>query len=386
MNKLTVILLLLITYFCASIVTQNVENECEFGTEMRKIYNYYRCKCNQEINVLNNNFVRNSCTRTSFWSCNGCGIKRIDEDTFNNLKIYVLFLNNNNISELNWLEGLPIVEEISLQYNDIQVLNNDTFANQPSLYEVDLSHNNISAIESYAFRYANSLTTLNLSYNSIDYLPKNLFRFCEQLTSLNVSHNRIESINISTFDSAISLSVLDLSYNRIKSINSIGYFKFDNLHSIDLNYNRLYNFAILTLFEYAPNLQRIEVDGNEWDCSYLMQLINDMKEKVTFVSRGSEYDAYHVHGLKCNDVSEIRTAKLTEIDDNVAIDDKVNINLSILNYLHAIHVELIFLILIISIAILLVAYTILRRYLIDNRHKYVKTKNEQEPTMDMLSI
>lgn len=367
---------LFILFFCTVVAAAN--ESCIFGTEHYTIYNYYRCKCHLEVPELSRDFVQGSCTRTSFWSCNNCNMKRIQENTFKNQTIYVLQLNNNQLITLdNWIKQLAIVEMISLQNNRITTLRNYTF-NHKALIEINLSNNNITTIEPEAFRQAIALKTLILSYNSIEYLPKNLFRFNEELHTLNVSNNLLKLIDINIFDNAIDLNVLDLSYNLIRTIKSDGLYYLGNLKYINLNYNELFNFDALSTFDYAPNLSRIALDGNRWNCSYLKNLAKVMRGKGVTLTRGFEFDSSHILGIKCDHLIDIYattpaiTSQLTA--DNlelINVDKHVDFTVSLLSFIRTIHIELVVLILFACFAILLVSCTILRRHF-GIRRNYMK--------------
>ncbi|XP_055599671.1 oligodendrocyte-myelin glycoprotein-like [Uranotaenia lowii] len=170
-----------------------------------------------------------------------------------------------------------------------------------------------------------NLKSLNLEHNriqNIDFL-KGLFK----LRDVDVSNNYLDKIDLSVLDSAKDLTTLKLSNNRIRIITTtIG----DMLHlprltTLMLNNNQLYildasqwQFSVLQDLFLAnnrlsyismcevqnsfPRLQTIYLDGNNWECSYLNNTVNQMQQSgIKLVNFGSQNcTAEAVEGVCCS--------------------------------------------------------------------------------------
>lgn len=180
-------------------------------------------------------------------------ITSIEEKTYSSKYLKKLILSSNNIS---------IIQPNSLDQN-LEVLN--------------LEGNSITYLEDKTFGNLKQLIELNLSKNKIPKLRKNMFAGLESLYSLDVSHNIIHIVEVSTFNDVKQLKILQMAHNQIKLMKP-DIFPRSNameLQSLRLDHNKL-SFLDLSIFERLPELHRISIGGNPWQCNCLQYVLKKM--------------------------------------------------------------------------------------------------------------
>lgn len=292
-----------------------------------KCYKKYYCRCSGNIAILNRNLVENSCNDITRWSCNNCELIELANNTFDGLNVYELTLDNNNITELDWMEGLLNVTSVSLLNNSINVLRSNVFVNQDNLLQLDLRFNDMSDIESDSLRNLGRLKYLYLSYNNLQELPDGLFqdnvllqtidlssniltilrndtfmsqnklyrldlrfnnismlevgalRNTKKLTFLYLDYNIIEELPYGLFEDNSKLAILDLSFNRIRYLQNGVFDNLTDLYQLYLRYNELRQIET-EVFRNVPNLHKLYLDNNDlynFDCYILLNYTKNIK-------------------------------------------------------------------------------------------------------------
>ncbi|XP_011484344.1 uncharacterized protein LOC105356108 [Oryzias latipes] len=118
------------------------------------------------------------------------------------------------------------------------VFNNDT-----NIEILDLSNCNISFIHSHG-KVSSSLQKVYLDHNRLTVLPRNFLASQPNLTEVDLSKNLLQQLPEGFLQESNSLQRLYLHGNQ--------------LHSLPEDVLQL------------PHLQRLELDGNQWDCSCLL--------------------------------------------------------------------------------------------------------------------
>nr|XP_015194162.1 PREDICTED: leucine-rich repeat-containing G-protein coupled receptor 4 [Lepisosteus oculatus] len=232
-------------------------------------------------------------------------IKEIGEHCFNGLEnLETLDLNYNNLLEFpEAIKALPNLKELGFHSNNIAVIPDGAFSQNPLLRAIHLYDNPLSFVGSTAFRNLSELhslivrgasmvlrfpdlngtenlesltltgtkidtipaslcedlkllRTLDLSYNEIEELPS--FQGCTKLEEITLQHNRIKGIQADVFRGLASLRLLDLSRNQIRSIHKDAFMSLTSLTNLDLSSN-----ALLTLpTSGLGGLNQLKLAGN----------------------------------------------------------------------------------------------------------------------------
>jgi hypothetical protein len=218
----------------------------------------------------------------------------------------------------------------------------------------------LTVIEDYTFSTASEMETLILADNEISVIKGKAFSGLKSLERLNLKNNKITTLEIETFNELIELKTLHLSDNNLRSFDfailhrnmKLNYFYLHNNSLVDfknsqdtleLNIQELYfanNFMTafhlnnlpnlpnlkalyinsnnLTDIEFDkiavkfPNLFKFKFGLNQWDCCYLIKMIEKLKEmlpkiKIDYEYSGNLQDAQFEHKamcIKCPDTSE----------------------------------------------------------------------------------
>lgn len=208
----------------------------------------------------------------------------IPKEVLELLHLQSLFLNDNQILDMNILEKLPNLEYLDLRYNkisDISFLEKlpalrslDLRSNQiwdigileklPNLQSLDLSRNKISDIG--ILEKLTQLKYLHLNDNQISDIG--MLEKLPHLQSLGLRSNQISDISI--LEKLPHLKSLDLNDNQLSDLSFLE--KLPSLKSLYLGYNRLSDIRIL---EKLPNLEYLGLSSNQLsDISSLKKLSN----------------------------------------------------------------------------------------------------------------
>lgn len=229
-------------------------------------------------------------------------INEIDLETLANSKLKVFDLSVNNISRIttNTFENLIELEQLNLSYNQIKEIPILLFHKTEHLVQVDFSFNKITEINGFAFSGQFKLKRLNLSNNQITNLHKKIFEDQPELEYLNLSVNSIQKMNEASLVNLIGLNFLNLSRNCLAELKPRTFSSLTNLKTLDLSHNKLktldaYSLPLewnnldlnslhlgnnqlqeLSRFESinVHNIKFIGIDSNEFNCSYLSELLN----------------------------------------------------------------------------------------------------------------
>ncbi|KAF2901944.1 hypothetical protein ILUMI_04238 [Ignelater luminosus] len=158
-------------------------------------------------------------------------------------------------------------DNIYLNYNNINLLRNNTFAEISNLVELALDHNNLVTIESGAF---NGLKFhVHPCYSTLKLINRKLTEIyiCN---TLYLNNNKLKILRDYTFDNLRNLVTLRLDHNLIEDIeaNTFGDLSFNLestpviLNTILLNNNKL-KIIRKDLFSKIRNLVTLRLDDNE---------------------------------------------------------------------------------------------------------------------------
>uniref|UniRef100_A0A182WLW2 Uncharacterized protein n=1 Tax=Anopheles minimus TaxID=112268 RepID=A0A182WLW2_9DIPT len=150
-------------------------------------------------------------------------------------------------------------------------LNSVAVKNMPQLVSLNLSKNSLSE-RSVQLENLPALETLVLSNNVIDAVTQTLFLFRSSLDTIDLSHNRIAYLQPNAFGEAHSLRVVNLSYNLLLNLEG---------------------------FDQHSRLDRIEMDSNPWDCTWLIHCRSSNPALFHVFRYTVRYDLLSLWGLPC---------------------------------------------------------------------------------------
>ncbi|XP_062584074.1 leucine-rich repeats and immunoglobulin-like domains protein 1 [Saccostrea cucullata] len=161
------------------------------------------------------------------------------------------------------------IYSISVTFNDITIVQEDTFQSLVMLQQLDLCHNKIQNIDERAFTDAWKLRILKLCHNKLKQLKKNLFLSNVELVSLYLENNFFENIPIVSLKVLKNLKLLDLSANNIQFIPSLS--ALSSIKFLYLSNNKIRTIAS-NAFDGLQHLSMLLLSGNK---------INNLPEEMS---------------------------------------------------------------------------------------------------------
>lgn len=238
-----------------------------------------------------------------------------------------LDLSHNNIGEIEEFAfyGLKTLNTLDLSFNKIKTLPAKCFNTLEAFYSLNLAHNVVDDLHDEIFIDNLFLTKVDLSNNSLVELDKKLFRYNKNVRILNVAGNHLDEVefldamdvnriedldlsrnvlhhlNFTVIGGMRNLRKLNISYTGTDAIEPTEMGRLKNLYTLDLSGNDLVRFSLnvssvldnltrfycnacgLTAVDHEkvtktfPNLKYVALAENKWNCNYLNQLRNNLK-------------------------------------------------------------------------------------------------------------
>ncbi|XP_061474045.1 osteomodulin [Rhineura floridana] len=143
--------------------------------------------------------------------------------------------------KLQTIPSIPThIQQLYLQYNDIEAVPVEPFVNATALREVNLSHNKIKShmIDTGAFAKLSNLVQLHLEYNLLEEIPSPLPRSLQRLI---LGFNQISRLPSKDLEGLANVTMLDLCNNYLEDpqVKKIHFSNMKNLMQINLCSNRL---------------------------------------------------------------------------------------------------------------------------------------------------
>ncbi|XP_072522225.1 osteomodulin [Salminus brasiliensis] len=117
--------------------------------------------------------------------------------------------------KLKAIPGVPShILHLYAQYNEIEAITAEPFANATSLRDINLSHNRLqsSRVQREAFKKLERLLHLHLEHNNLEDVPPSLPK---TLQRLHLGFNKISKITADAIQKLTDVAVLDLCSNRL---------------------------------------------------------------------------------------------------------------------------------------------------------------------------
>ncbi|PVD18368.1 hypothetical protein C0Q70_20917 [Pomacea canaliculata] len=125
----------------------------------------------------------------------------------------------NRITNLTHFRFSSDFQYISLQWNRMRTIAEDTFRDVTSLQFLSLAHNELTSLPANLFASLTNLTRLDLQNNLLQSLPAGIFGNLRNLKQLNLESNRLAVLESGLFANLVRLEVLLLGKNNISVVS-----------------------------------------------------------------------------------------------------------------------------------------------------------------------
>lgn len=195
------------------------------------------------------------------------------------LRMTMLFMNSNNISEPNYinLQHQAELEHLDMSDNQITCLNSSSFNLPANISYLDLSDNAIEEIEPGTFNRVVQLKTLRLARNNLTHIEYGAFKGLTVLLNLDLAENHLAYLNSKVLMDLKSLVTLSVRGNGMSVIDYRGWLN----HKYDLN---------------------VYVDDNNFTCDWLSTALSDYDNqysKMNLCVRSETTSGHSLEGIPC---------------------------------------------------------------------------------------
>lgn len=251
-------------------------------------------------------------------------------------RLHTIKIINSNLERLwvpyNKLKSIDVNKNLKLlnaPYNELEAIN---FTGNTEMLELKLRQNAIANISS--FSGLTKLEVLDLSFNPIAELKISSFARMSDLAKLNLESTNITaaSLTFGTFAHNTNLSQLDISYNQLKRLDFNIFTSLHQLSHLKLDGNNLTEVPYENFKVNFPKLSLISFFDNDWNCTYLSNMIKHLRSANVIVyvfSKFRVYDEMNVDGIRChNNKTEhvYWTRSIVHRDENEEYDTSVDNN------------------------------------------------------------
>ncbi|XP_074035641.1 uncharacterized protein [Leptinotarsa decemlineata] len=272
---------------------------------------------NNSLKDINNTFIALDLLSTLYLDKNNLEV--VDIVAVPSTEIH---LRNNNISRIKSLAEKTKV--IDLGENNISLFENfgSAFINS-SILKLYLSYNQIQLSEK-SFSSIPNLTHLHLDNNKLSKIPNNVFKDLKSLILLDISHNNILQLQYGTFELIPNIEVLNISHNKFTEVPIQVFSPLPKLKELDFRQNQVDTLDVKVFLWYCPNLQKINLNGNLWECEILSNIVKYCQDKNIEIVIGNLTEFDNVRGNACYN-------KDFDADSNSTLTNQTVISLDSLN-------------------------------------------------------
>ncbi|XP_052802182.1 insulin-like growth factor-binding protein complex acid labile subunit isoform X1 [Mya arenaria] len=178
-----------------------------------------------------------------------------------NLRQLTISGNNLHILYPFVFRGLPSLENLALQNNNISYISAATFARLDNLLELRLSGNSLQFLSPNVFGSLLNMQYLFLNGNKLSTLHVHLLRNLASLQHLDLSRNNFRTFEDSVFDGAVNLQELLINENQIWYVRSRWFQKLAMLRRLEIRANVITRIDPRS-FETLTNLKQLSLSAN----------------------------------------------------------------------------------------------------------------------------
>lgn len=216
-------------------------------------------------------------------------IETFTEEIPNVKKVY---LTGNKIEELRIPRD---VQQLKLENSKVKTIQ---VTEETILTELILKNNSLTDISNLG--KLKNLEILDLSNNQIQYLQPQVFQKLNKLKSLRLHECQITTVDTIIFTYLIELQILDLSGNKLNNFDLQQLAPLQHLETLNLEHCGLNQLNVPMIQNQLPALKEIAIDGNNWDCGYLRELVIELrKRKIKRYVVEPVLNGSNVEGIGC---------------------------------------------------------------------------------------
>ncbi|XP_016843747.1 protein artichoke isoform X2 [Nasonia vitripennis] len=178
------------------------------------------------------------------------------------LRILRISHNNFSLISAESLDGLPSLQQLSLESAHIHALPAEIFSRNKNLVKVLLSDNMLISLPGLLFLELEVLKELRLDGNHFQKIPYEVFANASSIEQLSLARNRISQVNLFRLRGLKNLRELDLRDNSIDSLSGFASANLQKLVSVDLAHNNLTALPA-NFFLHSDQLRKLELAGNK---------------------------------------------------------------------------------------------------------------------------
>lgn len=222
-------------------------------------------------------------------------VQNINKLILNNVALKELHINGSVeilIVNNNFLKGVDIHDETDLRTLEIRnnsIENIANFSNAFLIENFDISANNLKTIDAGKLFNYPRLKSLKLAATELNNLTDETFMFQSDLKELDLSHNYLTYITNGLLETMKNLEKLSISSNNIKS------FDYEYLH------------------ETHTRLKEIDLQYNDWNCSYLFNMLQYFQNNGILIKTDYKHkimkNKSQINGIFCNDDNDVDSDK-----------------------------------------------------------------------------
>ena len=221
------------------------------------------CSCFKDISDLGSHFDPPIKLNTRMKIVNCTGRAYYDVPMKVPTETDVLYLNDNEISKLDYFPYLPKLILLDLSNNHLKRINNyRLFTNIQKLKHLVLFNNQLKTLEAGSFSGLISLDNLDLGFNQISSIHPQAFLGLNHLKVLNLCGNRLSNISADWFKSVFDIRELDLSQNLLSVIEANILAPLTNIYSLNLADNKVRRID-LEAFRGLEKLKMLNLSNNQ---------------------------------------------------------------------------------------------------------------------------
>ena len=151
---------------------------------------------------------------------------------------------------------------LDLSKNHIAGVYTNSLHGLPRLQFLQLEDNDIGSLELGAFYQTPQLVNLHLNGNRIAFLPTSIFNGMVSLEVLKLNDNFLQGVSHGVFNTLFNIQTLDLHGNRITYLERTTFHGLNLLQKLNLNENDLRSLPA-TLFQGLTSLQYLDISNNQ---------------------------------------------------------------------------------------------------------------------------
>lgn len=161
----------------------------------------------------------------------------------------------------------------------------------------------IISVEKDAFSECKELKIIGLEDNRISFLHEDTFKQNIKLEELYLSRNQLEFLEEDLFVSLINLRWLSIASNLLRFFPATLIRNQKYMTDLYLECNQIMEINERQLTSYAPNLAKLNIDGNDLLCNRVEQIVKTFQEKNVKLNKidscKSEMKMDIRYGIKC---------------------------------------------------------------------------------------